>query len=264
MYNEIETEGPKRKVKEMKELQGKVCLVTGGSRGIGRAIVQAMNQAGADVAFTYQSSKEAADKLVESLNVNGTRCRGYQANVASFDEMQELVRQVAKDLGPISVLVNNAGINRDKSFFKMTKNMWDEVMRVNLDGVFHTTQLAAQDMVGAGWGRIINISSIVGQTGNFGQANYAATKGALISFTESLARELAKKGITVNAVAPGFIETDMVSGMPEAALDQVKAMTPMGRLGKPEEIAEAVVFLASPKSSYVTGQVLAVNGGMYM
>jgi acetoacetyl-CoA reductase len=248
----------------MKELQGKVCLVTGGSRGIGRAIVQAMNQAGADVAFTYQSSKESAEKLVESLDVNGTRCRGYQANVASFDEMQQLVKQVMSDLGPISILVNNAGINRDKSFLKMTKGMWDEVMRVNLDGVFHTTQLVAQDMVGAGWGRIINISSIVGQTGNFGQANYAATKGAMISFTESLARELARKGITVNAVAPGFIETDMVSGMPEAALDQVRANTPMGRLGKPEEIADAVVFLASPRSSYVTGQVLAVNGGMYM
>jgi acetoacetyl-CoA reductase len=248
----------------MKELQGKVCLVTGGSRGIGRAIVQAMNQAGADVAFTYQSSKEQAEGLANSLNVNGTRCRAYQANVASFEEMQQLVKQVLSDLGPISILVNNAGINRDKSFLKMTKNMWDEVMSVNLDGVFHTTQLVAQDMVGAGWGRIINISSIVGQTGNFGQANYAATKGALISFTESLARELARKGITVNAVAPGFIETDMVSGMPEAALDQVRANTPMGRLGKPEEIADAVVFLASPRSSYVTGQVLAVNGGMYM
>jgi len=264
VFNEIETEGPKRKAKEMKELHGKVCLVTGGSRGIGRAIVQAMNQAGADVAFTYQSSKESADKLVESLNVNGTRCRAYQANVASFEEMQKLVQQVTKDLGPVSILVNNAGINRDKSFLKMTKGMWDEVMRVNLDGVFHTTQLVAQDMVGAGWGRIINISSIVGQTGNFGQANYAATKGAMISFTESLARELARKGITVNAVAPGFIETDMVSGMPEAPLDQVRANTPMGRLGKPEEIADAVVFLASPRSSYVTGQVLAVNGGMYM
>jgi NAD(P)-dependent dehydrogenase (short-subunit alcohol dehydrogenase family) len=223
-----------------------------------------MNQAGAHVAFTYQSSKESADKLVESLNVNGTRCRGYQANVASFEEMQQLVKQVMSDLGPISILVNNAGINRDKSFLKMTKGMWDEVMRVNLDGVFHTTQLVAQDMVGAGWGRIINISSIVGQTGNFGQVNYAATKGAMISFTESLARELARKGITVNAVAPGFIETDMVSGMPEAALDQVRANTPMGRLGKPEEIADAVVFLASPRSSYVTGQVLAVNGGMYI
>jgi 3-oxoacyl-(acyl-carrier-protein) reductase len=249
---------------EMKELQGKVCLVTGGSRGIGRAIVQAMNQAGADVAFTFQNSKEQAMALAESLNYNGTRCRAYQANVASLEEMQRVVQQVMTDLGPIAVLVNNAAINRDKSFLKMTKDMWDEVMRVNLDGVFHTTQLVAQDMVGAGWGRIINISSIVGQTGNFGQANYAATKGALISFTESLARELARKGITVNAVAPGFIETDMVNGMPEAALNQVKAMTPMGRLGKPEEIADAVVFLASPRSSYVTGQVLAVNGGMYM
>src|SRR3954447_2180375 len=248
----------------MKELQGKVCFVTGGSRGIGRAIVTAMNQAGADVAFTYQNSKEQADALAQSLNVNGTRCRAYQANVASQEEMQKAVQQVTRDLGPISILVNNAGINRDKSFLKMTKAMWDEVMSVNLDGVFHTTQLVAQDMVGAGFGRIINISSIVGQTGNFGQANYAATKGALISFTESLARELARKGITVNAVAPGFIETDMVSGMPEAALTQVKAMTPMGRLGKPEEIADAVVFLASPRSSYVTGQVLGVNGGMYM
>jgi 3-oxoacyl-(acyl-carrier-protein) reductase len=248
----------------MKELQGKVCLVTGGSRGIGRAIVQALNQAGADVAFTFQNSKEQATALAQSLHYNGTRCHAYQANVASLEEMQRVVRQVMTELGPIAVLVNNAAINRDKSFLKMTKDMWDEVMRVNLDGVFHTTQLVAQDMVGAGWGRIINISSIVGQTGNFGQANYAATKGALISFTESLARELARKGITVNAVAPGFIETDMVSGMPEAALNQVKAMTPMGRLGKPEEIADAVVFLASPRSSYVTGQVLAVNGGMYM
>jgi 3-oxoacyl-(acyl-carrier-protein) reductase len=247
-----------------KELQGKVCLVTGGSRGIGRAIVEAMAAAGADVAFTYQNSREQANAVVEALSGNCIRCRAYQANVASEAEMRSIVNQVNRDLGPISILVNNAGINRDKSFLKMTKAMWDEVMSVNLDGVFHTTQLVAQDMVGAGYGRIINISSIVGQTGNFGQANYAATKGALISFTESLARELARKGVTVNAVAPGFIETDMVSGMPEAAISQVKAMTPMGRLGKPEEIADAVVFLASPRSSYVTGQVLGVNGGMYM
>jgi NAD(P)-dependent dehydrogenase (short-subunit alcohol dehydrogenase family) len=178
--------------------------------------------------------------------------------------MQNVVKQVLTEFGPITILVNNAGITRDKSFLKMTKSMWDEVMSVNLDGVFYTTQLVAQDMVGTGWGRIINISSIVGQTGNFGQANYAATKGAVISFTESLARELARKGVTVNAVAPGFIETDMVQGMGETAVNQVKAMTPMGRLGKPEEIADAVVFLASPRASYVTGQVLGVNGGMYM
>src|SRR5437762_1499661 len=248
---------------ETKELKGKVCLVTGGSRGIGRAIVNAMANAGADVAFTYHTSREAAEALATSLSAEkGIRCRAYQADVASSEEMQNVVKQVLAEFGPITILVNNAGITRDKSFLKMTKAMWDEVMHVNLDGVFYTTQLVAQDMVGAGWGRIINISSIVGQTGNFGQANYAATKGALISFTESLARELARKGITVNAVAPGFVETDMVSGMPEAALSQVKAMTPMGRLGKPEEIADAVVFLASPRASYVTGQVLAVMGGM--
>lgn len=250
---------------ETKELKGKVCLVTGGSRGIGRAIVNAMANAGADVAFTYQTSREVAEALANSLSSEkGVRCRAYQANVASAEEMQSVVKQVLAEFGPITILVNNAGITRDKSFLKMTKTMWDEVMRVNLDGVFYTTQLVAQDMIGAGWGRIINISSIVGQTGNFGQANYAATKGAIISLTESLARELARKGVTVNAVAPGFIETDMVQGMPETAVNQVKAMTPMGRLGKPEEIADAVVFLASPRASYVTGQVLGVNGGMYM
>jgi len=247
------------------DLQGQVCLVTGGSRGIGRAIVSAMAAAGADVAFTFQSSTSQAEELAQKIiDQYGVRCKPFQANVASAEEMQNVVKQVLGEFGHITILVNNAGITRDKSFLKMTRDMWDEVMRVNLDGVFCTTQLVAQDMVGAGWGRIINLSSIVGQTGNFGQANYAATKGAIISFTESLARELARKGITVNAVAPGFVETDMVSGMPAAALEQVRAMTPMGRLGKPEEIAEAVVFLASPRASYVTGQVLAVNGGMYM
>jgi 3-oxoacyl-[acyl-carrier protein] reductase len=246
------------------ELHGKVCLVTGGSRGIGRAIVLAMAGAGADVAFTYQRSTEQAEELATQVRSSGVRCRACRADVSSVEDMRSVTRLVQAEFGPIAILVNNAGINRDKSFLKMTKSMWDEVMRVNLDGVFHTTQLVAEDMVGTGWGRIINISSIVGQTGNFGQTNYAATKGAIISFTESLARELARKGITVNAVAPGFIETDMLNGMPEAALLQVKAMTPMGRLGKPEEIADAVVFLASPRASYVTGQVLGVNGGMYM
>jgi 3-oxoacyl-[acyl-carrier protein] reductase len=247
------------------ELNGKVCLVTGGSRGIGRAIVGALARAGADVAFTYHHSAETAESLARSVaDENGVRCRAYHANVAAREEMERVVAEIERELGPITVLVNNAGITRDKSFLKMTREMWEEVMHVDLDGVFYTTQLVAQDMVGAGWGRIINISSIVGQTGNFGQANYAAAKGAVIALTESLARELARKGITANVVAPGFIETDMTRAVPEAALNQVRAMTPMGRLGKPEEVAEAVVFLASPRSSYVTGQVLAVNGGMYM
>src|SRR5215469_14585691 len=248
----------------MKELDRQVCFVTGGSRGIGRAIVTAMADAGADVAFTYQQSSSQAQALAEAVCAKGVKCRAFQADVAFPEVMQGVIQKVITEFGRITILVNNAGINRDKSFLKMTKPMWDEVIHVNLDGVFHTTQLVAKEMAEAGWGRIINISSIVGQTGNFGQANYAATKGAIISFTETLARELARKGITVNAVAPGFVETDMVSGMPEAALNQVKSMTPMGRLGKPEEIADAVVFLASPRASYVTGQVLGVNGGMYM
>ena len=248
----------------MKELAGKVCFVTGGSRGIGRAIVVAMGDAGADIAFTYQHSTEQANALAEVVSLKGVRCRAYKADVAVPEEMQKVIQQVKAEFGHISILVNNAGINRDKSFLKMTKAMWDEVIHVDLDGVFTTTQLVAQDMVDEGSGRIINISSIVGQTGNYGQANYAAAKGALISFTETLARELASKGINVNAVAPGFIDTDMTHGIPPAALDKVKAMTPLGRLGKPEEIADAVVFLAGPHSSYVTGQVLAVNGGMYM
>ncbi len=247
-----------------KELVGKVCLVTGGSRGIGRAIVTAMADAGADVAFTYQHSKEQAEALAASIREKGVRCQAYQANVASPEDMQAVAQRVLEEFGHIAILVNNAGINRDKSFLKMTKDMWDEVMRVNLDGVFHTTQLVARDMVGIGWGRIINISSIVGQTGNFGQSNYGATKGAIISLTECLARELARKGITVNAVAPGFIETDMLNGMPTETLEHVREMTPMGRLGKPEEIAEAVTFLASPRAGFITGQVLGVNGGMYM
>jgi 3-oxoacyl-(acyl-carrier-protein) reductase len=248
----------------MNSLTGQVCFVTGGSRGIGRAIVHAMADAGADVAFTFQNSREQANALVELVRAKAVRCEAFQANVAVAEDMQRVIQDVKEKLGHITILVNNAGINRDKSFLKMTRQMWDEVMRVNLDGVFTTTQLVARDMVEAGWGRIINISSVVGQTGNFGQANYAATKGALISLTETLARELASKGINVNAVAPGFIETDMTSGIPEAALNQVKEMTPMRRLGKPEEIADAVVFLASNHASYVTGQVLAVNGGMYM
>ena len=249
---------------KMKELQGKVCLVTGATRGIGRATAMALADAGADVLFSYAQSKEQALEVEKLLRDKGVRAQGYQANVASAEEVQAMATMAQQTFGPISVLVNNAGITRDRSFLKMTRQMWDEVMSVNLDGLFHVTQAVLPRMLETGWGRIINVSSIIGQTGNFGQTNYAATKGAAISFTMSLAREVAKKGVTVNAVAPGFIETDMLKGVPSAALDQVKAMTPMGRLGKPEEIADAIVFLASPRASFITGQVLAVNGGMYM
>ncbi len=248
----------------MKELQGKVCLVTGATRGIGRAVALALADAGADVVFNYAQSKEQAREVEQLIRDKGVRARSYQADVASIEEVEAMAGEAQKIFGPISVLVNNAGITRDRSFLKMTRQMWDEVMRVNLDGLFNVTHAVLPRMLESGWGRIINVSSIVGQTGNFGQTNYAATKGATISFTTSVAREVAKKGVTVNAVAPGYIETDMTKDVPPAALDQVRAMTPMGRLGMPEEIADAIVFLASPRASFITGQVLAVNGGMYM
>lgn len=248
----------------MKELQGKVCLVTGGTRGIGRATALALADAGADVLFSFQHSKDQAVELEKLIGQKGVRTRGYQANVSVAEEVIAMVRQAENEFGPISVLVNNAGITRDKSFIKMTRAAWDEVLRVNVDSLFIVTQAVLPAMLETGWGRIINVSSIIGQMGNFGQTNYAASKGAAISFTMSLAREVARKGVTVNAIAPGFIQTDMLKGVPEPALDQVKAMTPMGRLGKPEEIADAIAFLASPRATFITGQVLAVNGGMYM
>jgi len=248
----------------MKELQGRVCLVTGGTRGIGRATVLALARDGADVLFTYQHSKDQAEEVCRSVREQGVRSRAYQANAANSEEVQTMVKAALTEFGPLSILVNNAGITRDKSFIKMTKAMWNEVLGVNLDGLFNTTQAVLPAMIESGWGRIINISSIVGQMGNFGQANYAVTKGGTIAFTKTLAREVARRGITVNAVAPGFIQTDMLKEMPGSALDQVKALTPVGRLGQAQEVADAVAFLASPRACFITGQVLAVNGGMYM
>jgi len=246
------------------ELTGRTCLVTGGSRGIGRATVLAIAEAGANVAINYQRSAEAAEATRDLAKAMGVDARIYQADVSHDDEANAMVEQILGDLGPIHILVNNAGITRDRSFLKMTKTMWDEVLDVNLDGLFNVTHAALPKMVEAGWGRIVNLASIVGQTGNFGQANYAVTKGGVIAFTMTLAREVARKGITVNAVAPGYIETDMTKGVPDAVIDNVKALTPIGRLGKPEEVAATIGFLASPKASYITGQVIAVNGGMYM
>jgi 3-oxoacyl-[acyl-carrier protein] reductase len=255
-----------RQETDLRILEGKKALVTGGSRGIGLATVLALAEAGADVLINYPSSSQAeeAERACAAAHEFEVGAHAFQADIACEEQTKHMVDAILDDVGPVHILVNNAGITRDKTFLKMTRSMWDEVMGVNLNGTFNVTRAVLPAMIETGWGRVINLSSVVGQTGNFGQLNYAVSKGGVIAFTMSLAREVARKGVTVNAVAPGFIESPMTKDLPEATLTTVKAMTPVGRLGKPEEVAATIVFLASPEASYITGQVIAVNGGMYM
>jgi len=245
-------------------LLGKVALVTGAGRGIGRAIAVALAEAGADVALNYSRSRDAAEAAADEIRGLGRKAACYQANVAVDEENRAMGRAIMEELGLCQIVVNNAGITRDASFKKLEKEAWNEVLAVNLSGPALICHMMLPRMLEAGWGRIINITSIIGQMGNFGQTNYAAAKGGLIAFTKSLARETARKGVTCNCVAPGFIRTDMTGAVPEQALEQVAQSTPAGRLGEPEEIAHAVTFLAHPRASFVTGEVLQVNGGLYM
>ena len=283
-------------MKRTAALDGKAALVTGGSRGIGQAIAIQLASEGANVAVNYQSRKDQAadvidfinktdridnlDELIKMIDIMDTVEQAKevrdmiesmgrhaiicQANVGKMDEVNTMRDKAVAEFGKIDILVNNAGIVKDKSFVKMTSEMWDDVISVNLTGTFNCTKAVIDGMLERQYGRIVNISSVIGRMGNRGQANYAASKAGIIGLTQTLAKEFADKGITVNAVAPGFIGTDMLKSVPAKIMEKILAQIPMGRLGKPEEIASAVTYLVSPEAGYITGQVIDINGGLYI
>lgn len=246
----------------MKLLENKVALVTGASRGIGRAIALRFAQEGADVAFTFLSNVEKGQALVAELEQFGIKAKGYRSDASDFQAADDLVTNVVADFGRIDVLVNNAGVTRDGLLMRMSEEQWDTVITINLKSVFNLTKAAIKTMMRAKSGSIINITSVVGIMGNAGQANYSASKAGIIGFTKSVALELGSRNIRSNAVAPGFIETEMTDALEAKALDEWKQSIPLKRGGKPEEVADACVFLGSDMSRYITGQVLQVDGGM--
>jgi 3-oxoacyl-[acyl-carrier protein] reductase len=248
----------------MSLLSGKTAIVTGASRGIGRAIATRFAQEGANVAFTYLSSIEKGQALEAELAAFGTKIKGYRSDASDFQAAEDLVTQVVADFGTIDVVVNNAGITRDGLLMRMSEENWDEVIRVNLKSVFNLSKAATKVMMRARSGSIINITSVVGLTGNAGQANYAASKAGILGFTKSVAKELGSRNVRSNAIAPGFIETEMTEELNQKAIEEWKQTIPLKRGGSPNEVADCAVFLASDLSKYITGQVLQVDGGMVM
>ena len=249
----------------MKLLENKVALITGATRGIGKGIAEKFAEQGADVAFSFASSEEKARALEKELSEKyGIKAKGYKSNAAVFAESEELVNQVLEDFGQIDVLINNAGITRDTLLMRMTEEQWDEVINTNLKSAFNLTKAALKPFLKQRSGSIINMTSVVGIMGNAGQANYAASKAGMIGYTKSVAKELGSRSVRCNAVAPGFIETEMTGALDEETLKAWKDMIPLKRGGTPEDVANACVFLASDLSTYVTGQTLQVDGGMLM
>ena len=246
----------------MKALEGKIALITGGSKGIGRAIAHTFAAQGAHVAFTYLSSVEQGESLVAELKAKGVDAKGYRSDASNYEAAQELIADVVLDFGKLDILINNAGITRDNLLMRMSESQWDEIMEINLKSCFNTVKAAFRPLMKQRSGSIINMSSVVGIKGNMGQANYAASKAGIIGFSKSVALELGSRGIRCNVVAPGFIETEMTAGLDEKVVQTWRDAIPLKRGGSPEDVANACVFLASDSSTYITGQVLQVNGGL--
>jgi 3-oxoacyl-[acyl-carrier protein] reductase len=248
----------------------KRAIVTGGTRGIGRAIVKELASKSccgvlfSDVAFIYNSCDECADELQQEINNPSTKILAFKADATSLDQAEATVQEAIEKLGGVDILINNAGITRDNLLLRMTEKDFDDVINANLKSVFNYTKAVIKHMIKQRYGRIVNIASVVGIIGNPGQANYAASKAGVIGFTKSMARELASRNVTVNAVAPGYIETDMTNKLSDDQRKKLTDLIPMGRMGKPEDIAKVVGFLCSPEADYITGQVIAVDGGMTM
>jgi len=245
-------------------LDGRVVLVSGASRGIGKAIAMELAQRGAAIAVNYIKSAQAAEQVVDQIASHNGKAIAIQSDVSEFQQAQDLVKTTIESLGGLDILVNNAGITRDKLIMMMSEQDWDDVQNINLKSTFNCSKAAIRHMMRKRYGRIINITSVAGQMGNPGQTNYSASKAGQIGFTKALAREVASRYITVNAVAAGYIETDIWSTVPEEARQTALSLIPLGRKGLPEEIAYAVAFLASDQAAYITGQVLGVDGGMAM
>lgn len=245
-------------------LKGKNAIITGASRGIGRAIALRLAELGADVVLNYRSDLNSVEEVVKQVEEKGVKALAVKGDVSSFDDAKRIVDETIENFGSIDILVNNAGITKDTLLMRMKEEEFDRVINVNLKGVFNCTKHVVPVMLKQRSGRIINISSVVGLSGNAGQANYAAAKAGIIGFTKSIAKEIGSRGITVNAIAPGYIETDMTEVLSDKVKEQIKANIPLKRLGTPKDIANVVAFLSSEDASYITGQVLSVDGGMHI
>jgi 3-oxoacyl-[acyl-carrier protein] reductase len=243
---------------------GRVALVTGGGRGIGRAVAVRLASEGANVAISYRSNDATADEVAEEVRAAGALCEIFKGDVASPGDVDALFKGVGEALGQVEILVNNAGLTRDNLMMRMKESEFDEVLRTNLKGTYLCTRAALRPMIRARWGRLVNVSSVVGLLGNAGQANYAASKAGIIGFTKSVAREVAQRGITANVVAPGYVETELTRSLPDEVKAQIRGQVPAGRFGEVEEVAEVVAFLAGEGAGYITGQTVAVDGGMTM